>query len=168
VLAGALHLRCREREPHLTLGPPSPPPRQLLEAIWSVFSRRCRTAGCAAAFAFHSGGSGQAARRDPLQRYKIAQRRQGATASHPAALVDWKQLALGVGCAATRRRPPLTGGQRRPNPGHAAESGDQCPKDWGDLVDHRGHRSTGSRHPGPAQGAGLERTRGRVAVRMTS
>jgi len=51
-----------------------------------------------------------------------------------------KQLALGAGRAATRRRPSLPREQRRPDPGHSQEPGHLCPETRRDLVDHRGDR----------------------------
>jgi len=109
----------------------------------------------------------QAARRDPLLRLEFAHWRQGPTQSHPAALVNREQLALGAGCATEGGRPPIPRGQRRSDPGHAAQPGHQCPAPRWDLVDHRGHRRPRSRHQRPAQAAGLEISGG-DALRMTS
>ena len=110
---------------------------------------------------------GQAARRDPLLRLEFAHWCQGHAQSHPPALVNREQLALGAGCSAEGRRPPLPREQRRPDPGHAAQHGHQCPAAGRNLVDHRGHRRPGSRHQGPAHAAGLEASSGE-ALRITS
>ena len=69
---------------------------------------------------------------------------------------------------ATRRRPPLPGVQRRPDPGNAAQPGDQCPTARWDLVDHQGHRRLGERNQGFTHVAGLDRTRDRDALRWFS
>jgi hypothetical protein len=52
----------------------------------------------------------EATRRDPLLRLEFADWCQSPAQSHPAALVDREQLALGAGRAAGGRRPPLPGG----------------------------------------------------------
>ena len=48
-----------------------------------------------------------------------------ATCERP--LVDREQLALAARCAAAGTHPPLPREQRRPDPGHAAPPGRQCP-----------------------------------------
>jgi hypothetical protein len=102
-----------------------------------------------------------------LLRLEFANQRQGPAQSHPAALVDREQLALGAGFTVEGRRPPLPGGQRHSDPGNVEQPGYQCPAAGWDLVDHRGHRRPGSRHSRVAQAAGLE-THERNALRMTS
>jgi len=67
----------------------------------------------------------QATRREPLLSLESADWCQDPAQSEPAALVNREQLALGQGCTNARGRPPQPGGQRRSDPGHAAESGDQ-------------------------------------------
>lgn len=106
--------------------------RQLLEAMYPVGDAGAGAGGGAldGQCDDHRGAQpwglrGLDTRRDPLLHFRFEEWTTGPAQGHQAALVHRKQLALGQGCAAARGRPPLPAVQRRPDPGHAAEPGDQ-------------------------------------------